>query len=217
MATFTPQDVITEVRGAIQDSKGPGYRYDDPTILRAFNHCLKRIALMRPDLFSYVTAFTTVLGTVQTMPADSIRIVDILQVAGGGNVNEVNRATLDLAYSTWQAGSTGPTTDWMRHVRSPSIFFVYPPAPAGEVLTIEYAQSPPNYTMNQTVAVISDAYFPVLVDCVVWWMESYDNESVANQRAQMFQQSWTQLLGISAQTKPVTDTEASGQDPKKVI
>lgn len=216
MATFTPQDVITEVRFAVQDT-GAQTRYDDAAMLRAFNHCLKRIALLRPDLFSFITSFTTALGSLQMLPPDSSRIVDVLQVVGGANVNEVNRATLDLAYSSWQIGETGPTTDWMRHVRNPNIFFVYPPAPAGEVLTIEYTQSPPNYTMTQTVALISDAYFPVVVDCVVWWLESIDNESVATQRAQMFQQSWMQLLGVTVQTKPVTDTEAGGQDPKKVV
>jgi len=215
MATFTPQDVIDEVRGAIQDAT-PTYRYDDAAILRAINHCLKRIALLRPDLFAYVTSFTCVAGTVQTLPADSVRIIDVLQ-GSAGNVNEVNRATLDLAQSTWQADVTGPTQDWMRHVRNPNIFFVYPPSPNGQVLTIEYVQAPKNYAINEVITLLADVYFPVLVDCVVWWFESFDNESVSNQRAQMFQQSWNQMLNITVQAKPVTDTESGGEDKKTVI
>lgn len=216
MATFTPQDVITEVRSAIQDATTP-YRYDDAAILRAVNHCLKRIALLRPDLFALVTTLATVAGTVQTAPTDSIRMIDVLQVQGGGNVNEVNRETLDLMYSTWQAGATGTCQDWMRHVRNPNQFFVYPPSAGGEVLIIEYSQAPRTYSIGESIALLSDAYFPVLVDCVVWWMESYDNESVANQRAQMFMQSWMQLLGQTVQVKPVTDTESGGQPPQQVI
>ncbi len=216
MSTFTPQDVINEVRGAIQDAT-PSYRYDDATILRGVNHCLKRIALLRPDLFAYVAPFTCVTGTLQTMPADSVRIIDVLMSGGGGNVNEVNRLTLDLAYTTWQAGTTGPTQDWMRHVRNPNVFFVYPPSTNGQILTLEYVQAPKNYAVNEVITLLADVYFPVLVDCVIWWFESFDNESVSNQRAQMFQQSWNQMLNITVQAKPVTDTEAGGGDKKAVI
>lgn len=216
MATFTPQDVITEVRGAIQDSKVP-YRYDDATILRAVNHSLKRIALSRPDLFAFITTFTTAAGTIQTAPADSIRIIDVLYESSGSNVNEVNQETMDLAMSTWQAGTTGPATDWMRHPRNPNQFLVYPPQAGGETLTIEYSQAPTNYALASPIAILSDAYFPVVVDCVVWWLESFDSESVANQRAQMFQQSWTQLLGLSQQNKPATDTPSGGQPPQQVV
>jgi len=216
MATFTPQDVITEVRASIQDNKVQ-YRYDDPTILRAVNHCLKRIALSRPDLFALITTFTTAAGTIQTAPADSIRVIDVLYEANGNSVNEVNQETMDLAMSAWQAGTTGPATDWMRHPRNPNQFIVYPPQAGGETMTIEYSQAPRLYALAETIDIISDAYFPVVVDCVVWWLESFDNESVANQRAQMFQQSWTQLLGITQQNKPVTDSPSGGQPPQQVV
>ena len=216
MATFTPQDVITEVRAAIQDET-VSYRNSDAALLRAFNHCLKRVALVRPDLFAFITPFSCDLGSIQTLPSDSLRLIDIIQCAGGGNVNEVNRATLDLMYATWQTGATGPTQDWMRHVRNPNAFFVYPPSPDRQVLTIEYAQAPKNYAVGESIALISDAYFPVLVDCLTWWLESQDNESVMDQRAQMFQQSWNQLLGVTIQSKPVTDNEKGGEDPKLVM
>ena len=84
-------------------------------------------------------------------------------------------------------------------------------------MTIEYSQAPRLYALAETIDIISDAYFPVVVDCVVWWLESFDNESVANQRAQMFQQSWTQLLGITQQNKPVTDSPSGGQPPQQVV
>jgi len=216
MATFTTQDVITEVRAACQDELAP-YRYDDAHILRAVNHCLKRIALLRPDLFAVSTTYTCILGVRQPLPADCIRVIDILQVVSGVNVNEVNRQTLDLALSTWQIGVTGSAQDWMRDVRNPYQFFLYPPSPAGQQLVLDYAQAPPVYTLGQTVATISDAYFPALVDCVVWWIESYDNESVANKRAEMFQQSFQQLLGFTAQVKPVTDTPEGGLKPDQVV
>lgn len=216
MATFTPQDVITEVRAVVQDATDP-YRYDDASLLRAVNHCLKRIALMRPDLFALSASFTCVAGAVQSAPVDCIRIIDILESDTGTSVSEVNRETLDLAYTTWQAGTTGPAEDWMRNVRAPNQFFLYPPSPNGQVLTLLYAQAPKNYTVNETIALLGDAYFPVLIDAVVWWIESYDAEAVESKRAEMFMASFRELLGFTAQVKPVTDTPEGGLKPEQVV
>jgi hypothetical protein len=216
MATFTPQDVITEVRASIQDNVIP-YRYSDTEVLRAVNHSLKRIALMRPDLFATTESFVCVAGALQTLPPECIRLIDVLKADSGASVNEVNRESLDLLYSSWQAGLTTTATDWMRNVRSPSQFFVYPPSPAGQGLLIQYSKSPVNYSLSAPIEILPDAYFPVVVDCVTWWMESFDAESVANKRAEMFAQSFRELLGFTAQVKPVTDTPEGGLTPQQVV
>lgn len=217
MATFTVQDVVTEVRAAIQDTRAAAYRYDDPTMVRTVNHCLKRIALTRPDLFAVIVAFSCAAGAVQTCPSDSIRIIDIISGVDGSSINEVSQEAMDLSYQTWQAGATGAATDWMRHIRNPNQFLIYPPSSAAQGIVIEYAQCPPTYTLTDTIGVLSDAYFPVLVDCCIWWLESFDSESVASQRAQMFQQSWTQLLGASVQSRVATDVPSAGLPQNQVI
>lgn len=216
MTTFTVQDVVTEVRDAVQDTGGIP-RYSDAQITRAVNQVLKRIALLRPDLFSYVTNFTCAAGAMQTLPVDNFRLLDVFQVASGDNVNEVNRETLDLMSSSWQSGTQGPAQDWMRHIRNPSIFFVYPPSPVGQVLSIEYCRAPGTYTLTSVVPLLSDVYFPCVVDGTVWILESVDNEHVNSGRAKMMMDSFMQMLGVTVQTKAITDNETSGQDPAKVI
>ena len=61
--------------------------------------------------------------------------------------------------------------NWMRHIRNPNKFFIYPKAPAAQVLDIEYAQSPPVYAGDAAVALLPDAYFPVVVDATVFITE----------------------------------------------
>lgn len=216
MATFTPQEIIDEVRRAVQDTSTSQPRYSDTHMLGVVNQVLRRIALLRPDLFAHITTMPCVAGTIQTAPADSIRIIDILVTDSGNNVQEVNRETLDLMFTTWQNLPAGPAQDWMRHPRNPNQFFIYPKQAGTEVLTIEYAQSPPKYTLTQPVALIADAYFPVVVDGCVWLLESVDNESVGNGRAKMFQDAFMQGLGLTVQTKRVTDTDSGGEDPKEL-
>lgn len=213
---MTPQDVITAVREQIQDIGG--VRYDDPFMLRLVNQVVKRIAILRPDLFDEIDTMTCVVGALQTAPVDSVRIVEVLLSGDNATVKEVNRETLDLMTSTWQAGATGMARDWMRHVRSPNRFFVFPPSPAGQTLTIEYSKVPADCAaLTDVIPNLNDVYKPCVVDGVIWLAESIDDEHVNSGRAKLFMDSFHQLLGFSAQNKAVTDVESSNMPPSQVI
>ena len=203
-------DVITDVRRIIQDTTTT-YRYSDTVLLAFANQALKRIAVLRPDLFANVSTITcTQNAVIQSAPADSIRIMEVFSVQNGNGIIETSREALDQAYPSWMNDAAASCVNWMRHIRNPNKFFIYPKAPAAQVLDIEYAQTPPNYTGDATVALLPDAYFPVVVDATVFLAESVDAEHVTSQRAQLFQTSFTQALGTSANARSITDPEAGG-------
>lgn len=214
---MTPAEVIAEVRRLIQDTRTP-YRYSDAVMLGFVNQTLKRMAMLRPDLFAVIGDISTTANTVlQSCPADSLRLIEIFQVKNGNAVTEVNRETLDRTAPSWQQEAAGQPVNFMRHVRNPNRFFVYPRPATGVVLVGEYAQTPPNYTLDQAITYPIDAYFPSVVDGVVFLAESIDNEHVNSNRAKLFQDSFIQGLGVSLQSRSITDTESGGQDPRQVI
>lgn len=209
--------VVTEVRRIIQDVNSP-QRYSDATLLGFANQALRRIAVLRPDLFARIGEIPCTTGSVlQAPPSDSIRVMEIFQVKGGDGITEANRETLDQTYPGWMNDPAGPTVNWMRHTRNSNRFFIYPKAPAGLVLIGEYAQTPTVYEGDADVELLPDAYFPVVVDCTVFLAESVDNEHVNSNRAQLFQQSFTQALGVSAQGRVITDTEEAGMTKEQVV
>lgn len=214
---MTPNEVIAEVRRLIQDTSTP-YRYSDTVLLGFVNQTLKRMVMLRPDLFAVIGDFTTTPNTVlQSCPADSTRLIEIFQVKNGNAVTEVNRDTIDRSTPGWVNETAGQPVNFMRHVRNPNRFFVYPRPVAGVVLVGEYAQTPPNYTLNQAITYPIDTYFPSVVDGVVFLAESIDNEHVNSNRAKLFQDSFVQGLGVALQTRTITDTESGGQDVRQVI
>lgn len=209
--------VITEVRRIVQDVNAP-QRYSDTMLLGFANQTLKRMAVLRPDLFAYIGEIPTTAGQVlQSAPSDSLRITEIFQVKNGNGVIEVNRESLDQTYPQWMNEAAGPCVNWMRHTRNNNKFFIYPKAPAGQVLIAEYAQTPKSYTADEDVELLPEAFFPIVVDGTVFLTESVDNEHVNSNRAQLFQQTFTQALGVNAQSRSITDTEEAGLPKDQVI
>ena len=214
---MTPSEIIAEVRRLIQDTRAT-YRYSDTVMLGWVNMTLRRTAVLRPDLFGVIGDIPTTANTVlQSTPADSLRLIEIFQVKNGDAVTESRRETLDQMYPNWVNEAAGTPVNFMRHVRNPNKFFVYPRPTSGIVLVGEYAQTPPNYGLNDTILLLPEAFFPVMVDGVVFLGESVDDEHVNSGRAKLFQDSYTQALGVSLQSRTVTDTESGGMDPKQVI
>lgn len=208
---MTPAEVILEARRLIQDTKVP-YRYSDAILLGFVNQTLKRIIMLRPDLFATISDFPTQPGTtIQDCPADSTRLIEVFQVKGGVAVTEVDRETLDRTAPLWRQEPAGQPVNFMRHPRNPNRFFVYPAPTEGVVLVGEYAKTPPDYTINQEIEAPTDAYMPAVVDGVVFLAESVDNEHVNSNRAKLFQESFTQGLVSSLQTKVLTDSEAGAE------
>jgi hypothetical protein len=214
---MTPTDIITEVRALVQDSRVP-YRYSNTLMLGWVNQTLKRMVTLRPDLFSLIGDIPTTPDTVlQSCPADSMRLVEVFQVKDGNAITETNRESLDRIHPNWANDTSGNPVNFMRHVRNPNRFFVYPRPADGVVLVAEYVQTPATYAIDETIETLSDAYLPAVVDGVVFLAESVDDEHVNSGRAKMFQDSFNQVLAAGLQVRTITDTEAGGLDPKQVI
>lgn len=214
---MTPADVMAEARILVQDTRSPN-RNTDASLLRFVNQTLKRIALLRPDLFGYIGDIPLVANSaVQSTPGDSGRLVEIFGVKGGNSVTEVSRDMLDQNYPGWFSSPAGTPVNFMRHVRNPNRFFVYPRPTAGIILEGEYVKVPRDYATTETIELLPDSYFPSVVDGVVFLIESVDDEHVNSGRAKLFQDAFAQTLGVNLQSRVVTDTEESGLDPRQVV
>lgn len=209
-------DVLTEVRRLVQDEDVP-YRYDDATLLGYANQTLKRMSLLRPDLFVAYGTVTCAAGVLQQAPADSIRISEVYALSTGEGITEVSREYMDQAHPDWRLDTAGPAKNWMRNVRNPNQFFVHPPAPVGQVIELQYAQTPPDYDDVTPVALLPDAFFPTVVSGTVFLTEAVDNEHVENRRAEFFDKQFVETLTGTANNRYLTDSEMGGMKDEEVI
>jgi hypothetical protein len=211
----TPAEIIVEVRRIVQDTSAP-YRYSDTDLLGYINQTLKRMALLRPDLFGVIAdVATTASSAVQTLPTDAIRLIDVFSVKGGGAVTETDRETMDRNYPSWSVEAAGTPVNFMRHVKNPTRFFLYPPPAAGIELVVEYAKVPDTYAINDDIDAIPAAFMPTLVSGTVFLSQSIDDEHVSSGRAKLFLDAFTQDLFGAFSSRTVTDTKAAGLKPSR--
>jgi len=210
---MTPQEVITEVRTLVQDTRTPP-RYSDTVMLGFVNQTLKRMVVLRPDLFSTITNITTTPDVVnQTLPTTAVRLVELFQVVGGTSLEEVEWERFTRTYPQWTTDPAGTPTKYIRHPRNPRAYFLYPRPRSGITLLGEYVVTPANYALASNIDVLPDAYFGALVDGVVFLAESVDNEHVNSNRAKLFFDSFVQALGVSLQSRTLTDTDDGAVRP----
>lgn len=208
--SFTVDDVLVEVRELVLDTQDLPYRYSVEFIVRKINQTLRRMVILRPDLFTEVSVLTCVAGTLQRAPTDSVRIMDVLSNTSGDEVQEVNQDTLSMLQPAWAALPAGPAVNWMRYSRDPNRFYVYPAARATtDTLEIIYAKCPPTYALGQTI-VLQDVYMPAVIDGTCWLMEAIDAEHVESGRATMFKDSFEAMLGAGLASRAITDTDSAG-------
>lgn len=213
--SFTVAEIVADVRDEIQDAMVP-YRYSDEFIVRKLNQVMRRAAILRPDLFVVVEPLTCVAGSLQTAPADSIRLMDALSNTNGRALKEVSQEVLDMMVPTWEALTPGPAVNWMRYPRDPNRFYVYPAATTSDTLTITYSRCPATLTYLDTV-VLQDVYSPVITDGTVWLMESIDAEHVESGSAKMHQDSFMSGLSAGLTSRRITDVGTAGLPPEEVI
>lgn len=205
---MTPQSIIPEVRALIKDADATAYRNQDADITAAINRAVKRIALVRPDLFTTITALTLVAGVVQTVPAYG-RIVEVFGLTGGNALTEANREIMDNLTPTWRAAVQGVPTNWMRHSRDPNKFFVSPPSNGVGTLDVEYTVPPATYALTDAIPLM-ETYQPAVVDMTVAEIEWADDENVLNQRADVFFKRAVTLLQTALQERVLLDAEKGG-------
>lgn len=212
---MTPAEVITEVRSILQDADTP-YRYSDTDLLGFVNQTIKRMVVIRPDLFGEIGDIPTTAGSaVQSLPSDSLRLIDIFQVKGGNAITEVDRETMARYAPDWMNATAGSPVNFMRHVKNSERFFLYPPPVEGTILVGEYSKVPSDYALTDTITRPSEAFFPTIITGVVWLAESIDDEAVNSKRAEFFLQLFTSELASSLQSRTVTDTKPAGLKPSR--
>lgn len=197
-------DIIDRARIVLNDADG--VRWLDAEFLKWINDGQRVIALVRPDSCVSNETKTLVAGTKQTLPANGLRLLDVIRnkvthgndELGGRVVRMVDRDVLDTQNINWHSETASATIkNFVYDNRDPTTFYVYPPATAGAKLEIIFSKNPTDVTTTGSTISVADIYLDPLLNYVLHRAYSKDAEFAQNfQLSASYLQIFQSMLGL---------------------
>jgi len=193
---MTVQDIITDARYTLQDTVEADYRMSNTEAVIYVNDAMAEICEIRPDLFKALGDLTCIEAQCdQTVTfAEAKALVEVLSIHGGAAVPECDMAALDAFLPGWRAATAGAAVNWMRKPGDPLRFFIYPKAPADQILDVLYVKNPVILAIGDAITELPGTMKPALVYYVVWRAEAKDDEHVDSGRASAGYQAFLGLV-----------------------
>ena len=214
-------DITSRARILLNDIDAT--RWVDTELIKWVNDAQKLVAMVRPDASVATYVMTCAAGTKQKIPNGSVagvgsgfRLLDVIRnvttVTGsttadqvvtlaGRSVRIVDREVLDTQDPYWHtAAGASEVKHFIYDNRSPTLFYVFPPATTAAKLEIVYSVAPTDASVLADTLSISDIYQDVILNYVMYRAYSKDAEYASNAAlATGYLSVVNQMLGIKTQ------------------
>lgn len=207
MATTKVMDVLKNAQTILMDRTGTRWPYAE--LLNWFNAAQLAVVNHRPDALSKNTTFATALGTFQSLPAEGLRLIDVVRNESGQKrpIRQIPRHVLDDQHVNWhdESNPVNQVDHFCYDDRNPKNFYLYPAPAAALSIRIVYSVAPPAVTINEfetdvTPITVDDTYANALMDYILFRAYSKDAQYAGNaERAALAMQSFNNALGIKTQ------------------
>lgn len=154
----TAAEIISRVGVTLFDQAGT--RWSESELLEYLTDAQRQIALLKPSAYTKNVSWQLSAGTLQSLPADGVLLIDILSNNGGGAVTQVDRTVLEGTRPNWRNDSANINArHYLYDDRDQTHFEVYPaqPATAG-VVQLSYCAEPPVVGATTDELVLSAIY-----------------------------------------------------------
>lgn len=207
MANIKVTSILNNAQTLLKDKVGT--RWPLTELLEWFNLGQLVIVGLRPDACTKTETFNTALGTLQQLPAEALRLIEVVRNENGNKkpVRSIARSVLDDRLTNWHDESA-PANEVELFVyddRSPKEFYVYPAPAANVPLKIVYSIAPAvititNFDTDVQPIGLDDTYAAPLLDYILFRAYSKDTSAPANANlAALAQQSFSNALGVKTQ------------------
>jgi hypothetical protein len=212
---FTANDYILDAAELYGDV---GYdRIDEDVWIKYLNASIRALILVRPDAGSTTENYLLAAGVLQSIPTDSLRLLDITRNMGvdgltvGKIVTPASRKHLDYSNLLWPA-ATGETAidNFSYDKENPRIFYTTPPVSATTAVYVELQSSklPTAVTTTGSDPGINDVFFEAIIMYMLFKAFSTDDEGVEFEKGMTYFQNFFNLLKVEM-------AASIGQGPEK--
>lgn len=178
MGTITAQTIINRAARLLEDVGNVSFTRDE---LRDWlNEAQTQVVNYAPGSNSKVVSVPLAAGTRQTLPTESVLLLDITRNTGGTTVRLVTRESLDGGPSDWHTAKAEPTVRvYCYDTNTPDIFYVYPPNDGTGSVDIAYAEVPTVISSDSQTISVKDTYAAALLNYMLYRVYSRDTDYLA--------------------------------------
>lgn len=217
MPTITAQVIIDKAQIVLNDTLA--VRWTEAELLGWLNDGQREIVILRPDANTTIGNIAMAAGTLQTLPAGGYQLIDLTRNMGAGStpgkaIRLVPRELMDSGTPNWHASTASAVVShYMYDLRSPTRFYVWPPATGGGNVEAVYSKAPTDVAAVGSVITLDDIYANPLTDYILYraYSKNVEQPGAANRAAQA-RASFENTLGLKAQADAanMAATEAKG-------
>lgn len=205
---ITFQATIDAARFTLNDAAK--IRNPDAKCLVYLNDGLYTLCQYRADMFIITGDIPCTAGQVeQIVPAGSVALIDVMAIKGGGAIDRTDIDSLRSYRASWRTDPAAPAQNWAFAPEDPEkqtgrTFIIYPQAPANQILTGQWIQTPTPCPIGQigtAMLPVPDTYVVALEAYIIFRCEMEDDEHVTTERGVQFFAAFEKAVMLGDQSE----------------
>lgn len=178
MGTITAQNIIDRAAYLLEDTGNVTWTRAE--LLAWVNEAQSQVVAFAPGANTGRSDVSLVAGTKQTLPSDTLVLMDVPRNVNGPRIRAVSREVLDNAPTDWHTDTASATVkNVVYDANDQYAFYVYPPNDGTGSVTVVYAKVPTTLSAESSTFNVDDSYQGALVNYVLYRAYSKDTDYVA--------------------------------------
>ncbi len=177
------------------------------------NDAATEIVLRRPAARTVTETLTLVAGAKQEASEGTAQVLDIVRNVKANNmgtaVSIVDRQAMNAISPNWYFDRPGPARHYMIDERSPTSFWVWPPAVAGAQVEALVAKPPPKVYAESDMLDMRPEFMGAIVNWMLFRCHTKDSEYSQGNVAMLHYQAFADAIGGPAQAAQVNSATAN--------
>lgn len=195
-------DILRRFQNIMIDRKG--VRWSESEAIDWMNDGATEIVMRRPAARSITEQVRLIGGTFQTASDNAAQVLDVMRNisangAPGRPISIADRQQIDAAEPTWHSKRAAPTAHYMIDERSPTSFYVYPPAVDGAMVEMLVSKTPPKVTLITESIDMRPEFLSAILNWMMYRAHSKDSEYSQGNMAALHYQAFTDAIGAPSQ------------------
>lgn len=173
-------------------------RWTKAELFAWLNDAACEVVIRRPAARAVTGEITLAAGALQQLPAGGIELLDVVRNVGGRPVRRTDRQLLDDSAPDWTVmRQASAIKHYTFDERTPTVFYVYPPAKADVKVEALYSEAPPAVAADDDLLQLDRAYMGPLVSYLLYRALAKDSEFANGALAAAHFQAFTEALGTN--------------------